>query len=279
MLVVNAARKEADLAHLRPSSAARSRSSRCSSARCWPCRGRRPPRCWRGFVAGGRADAVHERGRGRRSPARPASSPAPAIPARTGSRFRCAAEDAVGVRRARCSREPEVAPIGLGARDTLRLEAGLCLYGHDIDETTTPIEAGLAWTIGKRRRAEGGFPGAAAILRAAGRRRRRASGSASARTAAPRRARAPRSPMPAGNPIGRVTSGGFGPIGRGADRDGLCRRRARRRGRGAGACRARRAAAGAGRATAVRPDPLLPRLTAASGGNHRMSATPLHQGP
>ena len=55
--------------------------------------------------------------------------------------------------------EPEVAPIGLGARDSLRLEAGLCLYGHDIDETTTPIEAGLTWSISKRRRAEGGFPG------------------------------------------------------------------------------------------------------------------------
>src|SRR5207237_3111229 len=61
--------------------------------------------------------------------------------------------------------QPEVAPIGLGARDSLRLEAGLCLYGHDIDTTTTPIEAGLAWTIGKRRRSEGGFPGAAIILR------------------------------------------------------------------------------------------------------------------
>ena len=72
-------------------------------------------------------------------------------------------------RRARCSREPEVAPIGLGARDTLRLEAGLCLYGHDIDETTTPVEAGLAWTIGKRRRAEGGFPGAAIDPAPAGR--------------------------------------------------------------------------------------------------------------
>lgn len=55
--------------------------------------------------------------------------------------------------------EAEVSPIGLGARDSLRLEAGLCLYGHDITENTTPIEAGLAWIIGKRRRIEGGFPG------------------------------------------------------------------------------------------------------------------------
>jgi len=60
--------------------------------------------------------------------------------------------------------ENEVEPIGLGARDTLRLEAGLCLYGHDIDETTTPIEANLAWSIGKRRREEGGFPGADIVL-------------------------------------------------------------------------------------------------------------------
>ncbi len=57
-----------------------------------------------------------------------------------------------------------VKPAGLGARDTLRLEAGLCLYGHDIDETTSPVEAGLAWSIGKRRRVEGGFPGADRIL-------------------------------------------------------------------------------------------------------------------
>lgn len=59
--------------------------------------------------------------------------------------------------------EPEVAPIGLGARDSLRLEAGLCLYGHDIDETTTPVEANLLWSISKRRREAGGFPGAAII--------------------------------------------------------------------------------------------------------------------
>ncbi len=60
--------------------------------------------------------------------------------------------------------EPEVAPAGLGARDSLRLEAGLPLWGQDIDELTTPIEAGLGFCVARRRRAEGGFPGAAAIL-------------------------------------------------------------------------------------------------------------------
>ncbi len=59
--------------------------------------------------------------------------------------------------------EPEVAPIGLGARDSLRLEAGLCLYGHDINQETSPVEAALTWSIQKRRRKEGGFPGAIRI--------------------------------------------------------------------------------------------------------------------
>jgi len=63
--------------------------------------------------------------------------------------------------------QPEVQPAGLGARDTLRLEAGLCLYGHDIDESTSPIEAGLGWAIQKVRRPggarAGGYPGAAVI--------------------------------------------------------------------------------------------------------------------
>jgi aminomethyltransferase len=64
--------------------------------------------------------------------------------------------------------QPEVKPIGLGARNSLRLEAGLCLYGNDIDTTTTPVEAGLNWAIQKVRRSggerEGGFPGAAKVL-------------------------------------------------------------------------------------------------------------------
>ncbi|HET7879598.1 MAG TPA: glycine cleavage system aminomethyltransferase GcvT [Acetobacteraceae bacterium] len=63
----------------------------------------------------------------------------------------------------RLTGEPEVAPAGLGARDSLRLEAGLCLYGNDIDELTSPIEADLAWTIGRRRRANWDFPGGAVV--------------------------------------------------------------------------------------------------------------------
>jgi aminomethyltransferase len=62
--------------------------------------------------------------------------------------------------------DSDVRPIGLGARDSLRLEAGLCLYGHDIDRTTDPVEAGLLWSISKRRRAEGGFFGYEQLKRA-----------------------------------------------------------------------------------------------------------------
>ncbi|WOF73112.1 glycine cleavage system aminomethyltransferase GcvT [Parvibaculaceae bacterium PLY_AMNH_Bact1] len=106
--------------------------------------------------------------------------------------------------------EQEVEPIGLGARDSLRLEAGLCLYGHDIDETTTPVEAALTWSIGKRRREEGGFPGAQKIL-------------GQIADGAPRKRVGirPEGKGPAregtevvdtnGNVIGTVTSGGFGP--------------------------------------------------------------------
>lgn len=105
---------------------------------------------------------------------------------------------------------PEVAPVGLGARDSLRLEAGLCLYGSDIDAGTTPIEAGLAWIIGKRRRAEGGFPGADIILKqlADGPPRRRVGIRPIGR--APARAHTEITDLD-GNRIGEITSGGFGP--------------------------------------------------------------------
>jgi aminomethyltransferase len=59
--------------------------------------------------------------------------------------------------------DPDVAAAGLGARDSLRLEAGLCLYGNDIDELTSPVEAGLTWVIGKRRRLAWDFPGATVV--------------------------------------------------------------------------------------------------------------------
>ena len=106
--------------------------------------------------------------------------------------------------------EPEVEPIGLGARDSLRLEAGLCLYGHDIDETTTPVEAALTWAIGKRRRAEGGFPGDSVVLRqlSEGTTRRRVGIRPDGRAPA-REGTALTDPD--GNPIGAITSGSFGP--------------------------------------------------------------------
>ena len=105
--------------------------------------------------------------------------------------------------------EPEAAPAGLGARDSLRLEAGLCLYGHDIDETTSPIEAGLAWSIAPRRRDAGGFPGAARIQREL------KQGVARKRVGLKPEGRVPAREGTAitdaaGKPIGTVTSGGFG---------------------------------------------------------------------
>ncbi|MBP6011047.1 MAG: glycine cleavage system aminomethyltransferase GcvT [Alphaproteobacteria bacterium] len=103
-----------------------------------------------------------------------------------------------------------VAPIGLGARDSLRLEAGLCLYGHDIDETTTPVEANLTWAIGKRRKLEKGFPGADKIMD------QLFSGAKRVRVGIKPDGRAPAREGTeivdrSGAPAGRITSGGFGP--------------------------------------------------------------------
>ncbi len=105
---------------------------------------------------------------------------------------------------------PEVEPVGLGARDSLRLEAGLCLYGHDLTPEISPIEGNIAFAVGKRRREEGGFPGAARIQRelAEGPKRLRVGlrpeGRAPAREGAEIQSTD-------GKTIGAVTSGGFGP--------------------------------------------------------------------
>ena len=110
--------------------------------------------------------------------------------------------------------QPGVAPIGLGARDSLRLEAGLCLYGHDIDTTTSPVEANLIWALQKARRVggarEGGFPGAARILKEL------VEGPERLRVGLRPEGRAPMREgvelfAEDGTPVGSVTSGGFGP--------------------------------------------------------------------
>ena len=114
----------------------------------------------------------------------------------------------------RLLKEPEIRLIGLGARDSLRLEAGLCLYGHDIDERTSVLAAGLGWAIAKARRPQGaragGYPGATALEQ------ERAAGSAELRVGLLPEGRAPLRADVAladitGATAGRITSGGFSP--------------------------------------------------------------------
>jgi aminomethyltransferase len=208
MLVVNAARKEEDYAHIAAGLPAGARLIRADH---------------RALIAlqGPKAAAVLERH----------SAGATAMPFMTArsasfdgidchvSRSGYTGEDgyeiSVKANRVRAIAErllghTEVKPIGLGARDSLRLEAGLCLYGHDIDTSTSPVEAGLAWSIQKHRREEGGFPGAERVLaelRDGARRLRvglRPEGRVQAREGAEIKSSE-------GAPIGTVTSGGFGP--------------------------------------------------------------------
>jgi aminomethyltransferase len=119
-----------------------------------------------------------------------------------GTRIRAVVERLLG--------EPEVKLAGLGARDLLRLEAGLCLYGHDIDATTSPVEAALSWSISRRRRDEGGFPGASRIVAelAAGPSRLRVGVELDDRIPAREGAEIRNADSA---PIGKVTSGGFSP--------------------------------------------------------------------
>jgi aminomethyltransferase len=110
----------------------------------------------------------------------------------------------------RLVKQTEVVPAGLGARDSLRLEAGLCLYGNDIDETTSPVEAGLVWAIGKRRKMEWDFLGGPKI------RAQLDSGPSRLRVGIRPDGRAPAREhteilAPDGQIAGEITSGGFGP--------------------------------------------------------------------
>jgi len=107
--------------------------------------------------------------------------------------------------------QPEVLPIGLGARDSLRLEAGLCLYGHDLDPTTTPVEANLVWAIGKRRRTDGGFIGADKVKQqlTGGIVRKRVGIKPEGRALARENTEIV---GPDGKKIGIICSGGFGPV-------------------------------------------------------------------
>ena len=171
-----------------------------------------------------------------------------------------AAADAEAVARALLA-EPEVAPIGLGARDSLRLEAGLCLYGHDIDATTSPAEADLGFAIAKRRREEGGFPGAERILREL------ADGPPSKRVGLTLDGRAPAREGAAiktrdGRHIGVVTSGGFGPTVGGPIAMGYVDADFAAPGTGLVDRGARQGPAGDGRRHALRSPPLFPQAQA-----------------
>jgi aminomethyltransferase len=139
----------------------------------------------------------------------------PAIVSRTGYtgedgfEISIAAKHAEAVARA-LLKEPEVLPVGLGARDSLRLEAGLCLYGHDMDETTDPVQANLVWAIGKRRKLDKDFPAAGKIMDEI------LGGTAKKRVGIRPEGRAPARDGSeiadkSGRVIGRITSGGFGP--------------------------------------------------------------------
>jgi aminomethyltransferase len=125
-----------------------------------------------------------------------------------GYEISVAAADAEELARALLA-DARVKPIGLGARDSLRLEAGLPLYGHDMDTTRTPVEAGLAFAVSKRRRVEGGFPGATTILA------QLADGPAEKRVGIAVEGRLPAregAEIYAGDArVGVVTSGGFAP--------------------------------------------------------------------
>ncbi|MEO0999381.1 MAG: glycine cleavage system aminomethyltransferase GcvT [Pseudomonadota bacterium] len=209
-LVVNAATKAADLAHLREhlGDAVAEEADRALLALQGP-----GAEAALGALAPGAAEMRFMDVADLVIAGRPATVSRSGYTGEDGYEISVAAGDAVGLAEALLA-QPGVAPIGLGARDSLRLEAGLCLYGSDIDTGTTPVEAGLSWAIQKVRRPggarAGGYPGAEVIARqlAEGAPRRRVGLRPDGR--APMRAGTTLHDA-RGDEIGAVTSGGFGP--------------------------------------------------------------------
>jgi aminomethyltransferase len=212
LLVVNAGTKEADVAHLRQAI-----GNRCSIEPMFD----RALLALQGPEAGAvvaalapeLAGLVFMDGRGGRIGGVEVFATRSGYTGEDGFEIGCAAADAEALATALLA-DPRVAPAGLGARDTLRLEAGLCLHGHDIDATTTPIEAGLTWALQKVRRPggarEGGYPGAERIGREL------AEGAARQRVGLVGSERVPVREGavvvdPSGATVGRVTSGTISP--------------------------------------------------------------------
>ncbi len=207
-LVVNAARKDADFAHIEAHLDGRAELEVISE---------RALLAVQGPLAAGvlAAHAPRAAGLSFMSAAEMEVAGVPCLVSRSGytgeDGFEISAPEGQAERLARLLLEDgDLEVAGLGARDSLRLEAGFCLYGADIDEITTPIEAALAWTISKRRRREGGFPGAGVITD------QLANGVARKRVGIRPLGRAPARAHTEirnkdGDAIGEITSGGFGP--------------------------------------------------------------------
>jgi len=207
-LVANAARKAEDFAHIAARLAGRVRLSQLDDRALLALQGPAAAAVL-GRLVSGIADQAFLSGSAHEIAGTPCFVTRSGYTGEDGFEISVPASQAESLAR-RLLAEPEVMPVGLGARDTLRLEAGLCLYGHDIDETTTPVEADLAWVVPQRRRAEGGFPGAAIVQR------QLAAGVGRRRVGVKPEDRAPAREGTAivdasGAPIGIVTSGGFGP--------------------------------------------------------------------
>jgi aminomethyltransferase len=207
-VVVNAACREADLAHLRaalePAHRVEELSDRALLALQGPAAAAvmtrlAPATAGLAFMQSAEADIGGWRCRVARS----------GYTGEDGFEISVAADDAAALAGLLLD-QAEVEPAGLGARDSLRLEAGLCLYGHELSPEITPIEAGLDWTIGKRRREHGGFPGAGTILRQLRESPARKLVGIRPDGRAPAREGAEIQDT-GGRPIGFVTSGGFGP--------------------------------------------------------------------